>query len=78
MYNSLGIHWASSIPGFLALVCMPFPFLFFKYGPQIRARGKYSGKATRILEAMTAQAGGADTEQSSVTNTDDIEATETV
>jgi MFS family permease len=30
MYDGLGIHWASSIPAFLALVCVPFPFLFYK------------------------------------------------
>ena len=32
MYSSLGIHWASSIPAFLAVLCMPLPFLFYKYG----------------------------------------------
>jgi hypothetical protein len=76
MYNSLGIHWASSIPGFLALICMPFPFLFYKYGPQIRARGKYSGKAARILEVMTTQRSGGHAEQSSATNSEDIEASQ--
>lgn len=30
MYANLGIHWASSIPAFLALMCVPFPFLFYK------------------------------------------------
>lgn len=30
MYDRLGIHWASSIPAFLALICVPFPFLFYK------------------------------------------------
>ncbi|RMD43662.1 hypothetical protein DV735_g1473, partial [Chaetothyriales sp. CBS 134920] len=40
MYDNLGIHWASSIPGFLALACMPFPFLFWKYGEKIRMKLK--------------------------------------
>lgn len=30
MYAGLGIHWASCIPAFLALICVPFPFLFYK------------------------------------------------
>ncbi|KAL1967131.1 hypothetical protein VTN77DRAFT_3422 [Rasamsonia byssochlamydoides] len=30
MYHNLGIHWASTIPAFLALACTPFPFLFYK------------------------------------------------
>ncbi|KAG9790334.1 synaptic vesicle transporter, partial [Aureobasidium melanogenum] len=28
MYDNLGDQWASSIPAFLALGCLPFPFLF--------------------------------------------------
>lgn len=38
MYRDLGIHWASSIPAFSALVCVPFPFLFYKYGQPIRMK----------------------------------------
>ncbi|TVY81430.1 Efflux pump FUBT [Lachnellula suecica] len=55
MYHNLGIHWASSIPAFMAVLCMPFPFLFWKYGPRIRAACKYSADATRILEEMIAK-----------------------
>ncbi|MCJ1285899.1 MFS siderochrome iron transporter 1 [Xylographa opegraphella] len=42
MYDNLGIHWASTIPAFLALMCVPFPFLFYKYGATIRKKCKYS------------------------------------
>lgn len=52
MYDGLGIHWASSIPAFLALVCVPFPFLFYKYGPEIRMRCKYARKAAETMELM--------------------------
>ncbi|KAJ5725342.1 uncharacterized protein N7483_006699 [Penicillium malachiteum] len=38
MYDNLGIHWASSIPAFLALACVPMPFLFYKYGAVIRKK----------------------------------------
>ena len=49
MYDSLGIHWASSIPAFLALMCVPFPFLFYRYGAAIRRRCKFAAEAERIM-----------------------------
>lgn len=55
MYEDLGVHWASSIPAFLALACMPFPFLFYKYGEKIRLKCKYSAEASRILQQMMAK-----------------------
>ena len=32
MYRSLGIHWASAIPAFLALGCLPMSFLIYRHG----------------------------------------------
>ncbi|RMZ88040.1 hypothetical protein DV736_g4740, partial [Chaetothyriales sp. CBS 134916] len=52
MYNNLGIHWASSIPGFLALGCLPFPFLFWKYGHKIRMKCKYSAQAHEMMQQL--------------------------
>ncbi len=52
MYASLGIHWASSIPAFLALACLPFPFLFYTYGGSIRSRCKYAAKAAEIMKEI--------------------------
>ncbi|OAA60300.1 Major facilitator superfamily domain, general substrate transporter [Niveomyces insectorum RCEF 264] len=52
MYETLGDQWASSIPAFLVVGCLPFPFLFYKYGRQIRSRCKYSSEAAKILEIM--------------------------
>ena len=54
MYQNLGIHWASSVPAFLALACVPFPFLFYKYGAGIRRRCKYSSQAMAIMERIRA------------------------
>ncbi|KAM5463538.1 MFS siderochrome iron transporter 1 [Microsporum ferrugineum] len=59
MYQNLGIHWASTIPAFLALACVPFPFLFYKYGADIRKRCKFAGEADafmqKIIQANSAQ-----------------------
>ncbi|KAI4868475.1 MFS general substrate transporter [Hypoxylon rubiginosum] len=52
MYDNLGIHWASSIPAFLALACLPFPFLFYKYGRTIRMKCKYAAEAAEVLMRM--------------------------
>jgi hypothetical protein len=49
MYKNLGTHWASSIPAFLALACVPFPFLFYHYGEPIRLKCKYAAKAAATL-----------------------------
>ncbi|KAL5334664.1 major facilitator superfamily domain-containing protein [Aspergillus crustosus] len=56
MYNDLGIHWASSIPAFLALACVPFPFLFYKYGKTIRLRCKYAAQSDAFMHRMMQQA----------------------
>ncbi|XXH04415.1 hypothetical protein Hte_010829 [Hypoxylon texense] len=52
MYENLGIHWASSIPAFLALACLPFPFLFYKYGRAIRMKCKFAAEAAEVLARM--------------------------
>ena len=52
MYKNLGIHWASTIPAFLALICVPFPFLFYKYGLAIRSRCKYAAEAEKFLQEL--------------------------
>ncbi|KAK2826864.1 MFS siderochrome iron transporter 1 [Arthroderma sp. PD_2] len=52
MYQNLGIHWASTIPAFLALACVPFPFLFYKYGARIRKRCKFAGEADAFMQKI--------------------------
>jgi multidrug resistance protein len=52
MYNNLGIHWASTLPAFLALACAPFPFIFYKYGLGIRMKCKYAAQAHEVMQQM--------------------------
>lgn len=56
MFTNLGLHWASSIPAFLALACLPFPFLFYKYGESIRLRCKFAAEAADVLQRMRTRA----------------------
>lgn len=55
MYARLGVNWASSLPAFISLACVPFPFLFAKYGPAIRKRCRYAARAQDIAAAMSKQ-----------------------
>ncbi|KAF8462890.1 major facilitator superfamily domain-containing protein [Kalaharituber pfeilii] len=41
MYERLGVAWATSTFGFISIALMPIPWVFERWGPQIRARSKY-------------------------------------
>lgn len=41
VYERLGIHWATSLLGFIALALIPIPFVLYKFGPTIRAKSKF-------------------------------------
>ena len=49
MYEGMGVNWASTLIGGIALMLLPIPFLFYKYGPRIRARSKFSPSKVRFL-----------------------------
>lgn len=55
MYNNLGIHWASCIPAFLSLACLPFPFIFYKYGATVRRKCKYSAESDAFVRKLAEQ-----------------------
>lgn len=49
MYDNLGIHWASTIPTLIALTCVPFPFLIYRYGPDVRKQCKFAREAAAVM-----------------------------
>lgn len=63
MYGNLGIHWASSIPAFLALLCVPMPFLFYKFGPKIRENCKYAKQSMDFMKNMQRQMAGGESKE---------------
>ncbi|KAI9849436.1 MAG: MFS siderochrome iron transporter 1 [Sclerophora amabilis] len=69
MYQNLGIHWASSVPAFLALACVPFPFLFYQYGAAIRKKCKFAAEAAKVLEEMRSKSSPASDEKTKTTGT---------
>ncbi|KAF5250810.1 hypothetical protein FANTH_4082 [Fusarium anthophilum] len=52
MYDSLGLHWASTIPAFLALACVPFPYLFYIYGARIRTHCKFAAESDAFMRSL--------------------------
>lgn len=52
MYDRLGIHWATSVPGFLTLVCLPFPLIMYRYGAALRMKCKYAFEAAEMMRKM--------------------------
>ncbi|MDI1488095.1 MAG: hypothetical protein OHK93_007369 [Ramalina farinacea] len=49
LFGSLGVQRTLSIPGLLALLCAPFPFVFYRYGPAVRAKCRYAEQAEKAL-----------------------------
>lgn len=42
MYDALGVAWACSLLGFVALAMAAIPFVFIKHGRSIRARSPFA------------------------------------
>ncbi|KAI4264071.1 MAG: hypothetical protein L6R42_000809 [Xanthoria sp. 1 TBL-2021] len=42
MFNGLGVQWAGTLLGFVALALVPIPVIFWKYGARIRARSSFA------------------------------------
>ncbi len=42
MFNKMGNQWALTFLAFLALIMAPIPFVFYIYGPKIRARSTFA------------------------------------
>ncbi|KAJ6104794.1 hypothetical protein N7523_011114 [Penicillium sp. IBT 18751x] len=60
MFENLGIHWASCVPAFLSLACVPFPFIFYRYGPRIRRKCKYAAEADDFMRSLAKKAHNSD------------------
>ncbi|KAJ5176422.1 Major facilitator superfamily multidrug transporter FLU1 [Penicillium canariense] len=42
MFNSLGVNWASTLLGCVAVLLVPLPIIFYAYGPKIRAKSTFA------------------------------------
>jgi DHA1 family multidrug resistance protein-like MFS transporter len=42
MFTNMGIQWAATLLGCIALVLVPIPILFYKYGARLRQRSVFA------------------------------------
>ncbi|PHH85968.1 hypothetical protein CDD83_10930 [Cordyceps sp. RAO-2017] len=78
MFNNLGIHWAASVPAFLALGCVPFPVLFYRYGPAIRKRCKFASESAAFVRRLQEGAASSDGAAGDGADADDVQDAEAV
>jgi hypothetical protein len=52
MYHNLGVEWAGTVVGFIALIFIPAPILFYKFGQRIRMSSKYAREADAAARVM--------------------------
>ncbi len=62
MFKALGVNWAGSLLGFVALALVPIPIVFYKYGAKIRARSSFAPtmpkNAPGLAQATTSEGDG--------------------
>ena len=58
LFEEAGIHWGSSVPAFLALLFLPFPFVLYRFGPVIRERCRYSAEAMAYMQQLQNEPAG--------------------
>ena len=56
MYTNLGVEWAGTVVGFIALIFIPAPILFWKFGARIRMSSKYAREADAVARVMAEKA----------------------
>ncbi|KAK9377698.1 major facilitator superfamily domain-containing protein [Lipomyces chichibuensis] len=44
MFRNLGVQWGASLVGFFAVAMIPIPFVFYRFGPEIRKHNPYSSQ----------------------------------
>ncbi|RMD39823.1 hypothetical protein DV735_g5305, partial [Chaetothyriales sp. CBS 134920] len=52
LYHGLGVPWGTSLLGFITLAMAPLPWVFYQFGPRIRARSKYHLAISDILACL--------------------------
>ena len=45
MFDALGVNWAGTLLGCVALLLVPIPVVFWRYGAKIRARSSFAPTA---------------------------------
>lgn len=65
MFDNLGVNWAGSLLGFLAIAFLPIPFLFYIFGERLRKNSRYAPTdlgATKKKDARDEETGSGEQE----------------
>lgn len=52
MYETLSPQWAGTLLGLLEVICIPIPFVFWRYGGKIRAKSRVIQQLQTELDEM--------------------------
>lgn len=50
LYHNLGVSWASTLLGCIAIALATIPFVFIKFGPKLRAKSRLVGSCHKQIE----------------------------
>lgn len=84
MFSAMGVGGGGSLVGGVGVLLAIIPFLFYKYGPQIRARSKFSptGEKSKAAKGeprgQTAHPGNGHDEESALETTSNEDSTQVV
>ncbi len=61
MFNGIGVNWAGTLLGCVALLLVPIPIIFYKFGHRIRQRSKFAPTAPKVAASEEEVGAGAGT-----------------
>jgi DHA1 family multidrug resistance protein-like MFS transporter len=59
MYDALGVNWAGTLLGCVAILLVPIPIIFYKYGAKIRQKSKFAPTYPKPMGSETMSNGDA-------------------
>lgn len=55
MYTKMGVAWATSVLGFVAVAMAPLPYIFYRFGPHIRGRSTFHRRTIEEEKGSTVE-----------------------
>jgi DHA1 family multidrug resistance protein-like MFS transporter len=52
MFQGIGVNWAGTLLGCVALILVPIPVVFYKFGARIRQKSKFAPTAPKVEEGV--------------------------
>jgi DHA1 family multidrug resistance protein-like MFS transporter len=62
-FNGLGVNWASTLLGCVAVLLIPIPVFFYFYGAKLREKSKFAPTYFAAVQANDAEMGNVETHE---------------